>query len=182
MADRQTLFEIQVLDGIRFQIEYGPEIERTLPKLIGPDRSTVLHTTNTLNSFKGEVEPRPNYLTQLDIVGTQSRGADISASEDGFTNLIAAAEGMDIWCTLCNQEWNRVAPKELQIEGSRLLAPRQILDTSFWYYYNSNPPLTLPAHQVLKSGLKAFVLEAAFPKFVNQVGDNSKYRDWVSDD
>ena len=26
------------------------------------------------------------------------------------------------------------------------------------------------------------MLEAAFPKFVNQVGDNTKYRDWVSDD
>lgn len=70
MADRQTLFEIQVLEGIRFQIEHGPDLDRPLPKLIGPDRSTVLHTTNTLNSFKAKVQPRPNYLTQLDIVGT----------------------------------------------------------------------------------------------------------------
>ena len=166
MADRQTLFEIQVLDGIRFQIEHGPQLKRKLPKLIGPDRATVQHTTNTLNSFKAKVLARPNYLTQLDIIGTQSRGTDNSASEDGFINLIAAAEGKDIWCTLCNQEWNRVAPEELQLQGSRLLAPRQI-ETSFWYNYNTNPPTTLPAHQILKSGLKAFVLEAAFPKFVN---------------
>ena len=181
MADRQTLFEIQVLDGIRIQSKNVTQPTNGLPKLIGPDRSTVFHTTNTLNSFKGTALPRPNYLTQLDIVGTQSRGADISSSDDGFTFLIQAAEGKDVWCTLCNQEWNRVAPKELQITGSRLLAPNQI-DFTFWYEYNKSPPTTTPAFQILKSGLQAFVLEAAFPKFVNQVGDNTKYRDWVSDD
>jgi len=52
-----------------------------LPKLIGPDRATVLHTTNTLSSFDGSENPRPSYLNWIDMVGTQSRGSDITSSK-----------------------------------------------------------------------------------------------------
>jgi hypothetical protein len=41
-----------------------------MPLFIGPDRDTVLHTTNTITSFNGKRAPRPNYLNYIDIVGT----------------------------------------------------------------------------------------------------------------
>jgi hypothetical protein len=47
-----------------------PIFKEKLPKLIGPDRDTVRHTTNTLISFDGDANTRPNYLKNIDVVGT----------------------------------------------------------------------------------------------------------------
>jgi len=39
-----------------------PTFKKNLPQLVGPDRNTVSHTTNTFLSFDGSEIPRPDYL------------------------------------------------------------------------------------------------------------------------
>jgi hypothetical protein len=93
-------------------VEQPPIFKEKLPFLIGPDRETVRHTTNTLISFDGEWNTRPNYLKNIDIVGTQSRNGDISSSLEGFNQLVNLAKNdvKKVWCTMCSQEWERTAP------------------------------------------------------------------------
>lgn len=98
MADKNTLFEMQVLAGMQFILNFTLNITNStnitslnLPTIIGPDRATVLHTTNALNSFAGNVIARPDILQNIDIVGTQSHFTDITSSSDGYANLVSAA-------------------------------------------------------------------------------------------
>ena len=50
MEDATTLFEIDVLSLIKESPEYLSKFKK--PLIIGPDRSTVQHTANTLASYK----------------------------------------------------------------------------------------------------------------------------------
>jgi len=66
MADRNTLFEMQVLAGMQYILNFTLNITNTtnmsslnLPQIVGPDRASVFHTTNALNSFNGNVIARP---------------------------------------------------------------------------------------------------------------------------
>lgn len=86
---------------------------RIPPKLIGPDRSTVSHTLNTLESYRKAMynDPRAirrDYLDFIDIIGTQARYSDPTAIEDNFERLtdyqvdpdLEKQEFVDVWCTL----------------------------------------------------------------------------------
>lgn len=110
--DLNTLFELEVFWMIKQTPEYdalkGPpknsicllescDVEadkkiRIPPKLIGPDRATVLHTVNTLESYRKSLSTEPrsvrrNYFDFIDIVGTQARYPDISAVLDNFDKI-----------------------------------------------------------------------------------------------
>lgn len=83
-----------------------------LPKLIGPDRSTINHSKNVLATFDGTTVPRPLYWKNIDIIGTQSHAFDLSSTKDGYKDMNKAIKhmGRDLWLTMSMQEWNRVAP------------------------------------------------------------------------
>ena len=62
---------------------------------------------NTLASFDGNAAYiRPNYLGLVDVVGTQARYVDPSATEKNYKVL--SQDGLrNAWCTMCSQEWYR---------------------------------------------------------------------------
>lgn len=73
MQDRTTLFELDVLSKLKKSKEYVSLF--TKPLLIGPDRSTVAHTINVLNSYASSSDKenpsiRPDYRSYVDVVGT----------------------------------------------------------------------------------------------------------------
>lgn len=127
-ADYNTLFEMEVISIVRPTLDRYVakhfndafcnitgnlscvnEFKEQIPYLIGPDRTTILHTLNTLQSFDGSLPLiRPDYLEQLDIVGTQSI-KDLSFSYDGFKSLQneVKSAAKPIWCTMCDQEYYR---------------------------------------------------------------------------
>jgi len=77
MLDPTSLFEINVLDKIRFSPAYTNKDVAERPKLIGPDRATAEHTLNVLMSYEGSNPSiRPDYPDYVDIIGTQSRYGD----------------------------------------------------------------------------------------------------------
>jgi len=63
-------------------------------------------------SFDSSRVTRPDYLKNIDIVGTNSGASDVSATTDGYKQLKEAIKrnGKEIWCTLCGQEWERISP------------------------------------------------------------------------
>lgn len=83
--------------------------------IIGPNRNTVRHTTNVLNSFNGKVlfvndDPlldidvndftKPIYTKNIQILGTHSIAEDITGSVDGYSALKKANKlGLDLWVT-----------------------------------------------------------------------------------
>ena len=81
MQDRITLFEIDVFTRLRNSISDGKDV----PILIGPDRATVRHSVNTLDSFDGSLSTvRPEYRLVVDIIGTQARYGDQTAVADWY--------------------------------------------------------------------------------------------------
>jgi hypothetical protein len=86
-----------------------PLYKSGLPLFVGPDRDTVLHTTNTLKSFSGSSIIRPEYLRNLNIVGTRSLASDVTSTTAGFESLNDAIEysGKELWLTMGGQQWER---------------------------------------------------------------------------
>lgn len=79
----------------------------TRPQLIGPDRATAIHSENVLLSYSGEQDYiRPEYAKWFDIIGTQSRYVDNSATETHY-KFLAGGGLRSAWCTMCSQEWYR---------------------------------------------------------------------------
>jgi hypothetical protein len=115
MQDPTTLFEEEVLTLLKSSEEYVKRLEK--PMLIGPDRDTVQHTVNTLQSYgpslKTEISKvRPDYRTKVDIIGTQARYPDNSARLDNFKKL-TQGQIVPVWCTLGAQEWDRLMNADL---------------------------------------------------------------------
>ncbi len=87
------------------------------PQFIGPDRSTVQHTINVLESYGFSLYTekravRREYRKSVDIVGTQARYVDDSARSTNYLTL-TNGQPMAVWCTLCSQEWDRVIDQPL---------------------------------------------------------------------
>ena len=69
LQDRVTLFELDVNHQLRKQ--------SNVPILIGPDRATVEHSVNVMESFDGSLrQVRPDYRLAIDMIGTQARYGD----------------------------------------------------------------------------------------------------------
>ena len=104
MQDRITLFEIDVFTRLRNSISEGKDV----PILIGPDRASVRHSVNTLNSFDGSLRTvRPEYRLVVDIIGTQARYGDQTAVADWYGELYGNTTAYLVFCTMCSQEWYR---------------------------------------------------------------------------
>jgi hypothetical protein len=90
MQDATTLFEMEVLTLLKQQDEYKTRFVK--PILIGPDRGTVQHTLNTVESYSTSLPTekraiRRDYRKLVDIVGTQARYADDTARLDNYLSL-----------------------------------------------------------------------------------------------
>lgn len=90
MQDATTLFEENVLVLLKQQQEYTSRLVK--PVLIGPDRSTVKHTVNVLDSYGPSLPTekkslRRDYRQYVDIVGTQARYPDSTARLDNYLTL-----------------------------------------------------------------------------------------------
>ena len=73
MQDPTTLFEQNVLSLLKTQQEYTKRLIK--PILIGPDRGSVQHTVNVLDSYGSSLpnekrSVRRDYRQYVDIVGT----------------------------------------------------------------------------------------------------------------
>jgi hypothetical protein len=183
----------QLIDYCKKPVQIWKE---DLPKLIGPDRHTVEHTTNVINSFDGRFHSRPNYLKNIDIVGTNSGATDVSATDDYYKNLIKILKGTDkeVWCTNCAQEFERIAPIRENIayqwapEERRLRSERNlksIRDTNinqYWRAYLKDPPTTTPLSLAINGGVSAYVVWNAIPRVVNAAGDPAFLVDWYTED
>jgi len=93
-----------------------------MPKFIGPDRGTVEHSKNVLSSFTGKSRVRPAYLNYIDIVGTQSRLGDQSGQKNEWKSIekvISQGSVLNLWCTLCAHQWDRM-PNEYLRDGKKL--------------------------------------------------------------
>jgi len=77
------------------------------PQIIGPDKASIRHTLNVLSSFGGGATYiRPDYSSYVDILGSQSRYVDSTATMHNFNEL--SNNGLtNAWCTMCSQEWYR---------------------------------------------------------------------------
>ena len=81
LTDEVVLFELDVFNQIDTgQALFNARINGTAPLIIGLDRTTVKHSLNVLSSFNSVVLPRPTYTDNIDIIGLQSKGNDISAT------------------------------------------------------------------------------------------------------
>ena len=153
--------------------------DESKPLLIGPDRTETTHTLNVLNSFNADTwYIRPEYESQIDIVGTQSRYIDSSATEKNYLAL-SNDSNRQAWCTMCSQEWYRQVDSELGLidEDRRLRGPR--VESGFWQRYEETwGGAQPPASQALLGGLEGFVAEAAVPRFVDRLGAVNTLRNW----
>ena len=103
MQDETTLFEIEVLQLIRNSILSGESV----PILIGPDRATVQHSVNVMESFNGDTSVRPEYRLSIDMIGTQARYGDQTAVVDWYDQIRGNTTAYLVFCTMCSQEWDR---------------------------------------------------------------------------
>ena len=127
MQDKITLYEIDVFTRLRNLISEKIEV----PILIGPDRSTVQHSVNVLDSFNGELASvRPEYRLTIDIIGTQARLGDQTAVDEWYSELRGNTTAYLVWCTMCSQEWYR--EKEMSF-GYGLSASR--VPNGYWTNY-----------------------------------------------
>ena len=147
-TDFTTLYELEVFAKIRETLEYKDRKFRGtyIPPLIGPDRATLQHSKNTIESFDGEAIVRPDYRSYVDILGFQAKGHDISATEENANDLVMNFLGESVWCTACDQEWYRNAPADeaLPDESAERLRAEKV-DDGFWTFYEQNTPLMTPA-------------------------------------
>lgn len=169
MSDATTMWEMDTLKRLKESEAWNKLPPLSRPQIIGPDRATALHTRNVLESFSGSVSfIRPDYMSLVDIVGTQSRYVDSSASRDNY-GAISSSGLTKSWCTMCSQEWNRHVGLPLGSYSEGLRASR--VSTGWWSRYDvvrgSAQP---PASQALEGGLSGFVAEAAIPRFVSRLG------------
>ena len=77
---------------------------------------------------------RPNYKAEVDILGTQARYDDITATDNNFSILTESGTSTtQVWCTMCSQEWYRQVNAPLESEtpydGSQSYS-------SFWEGYS----------------------------------------------
>ena len=152
------------------------------PKLIGPDRATVQHTINLLESYSGAQDYiRPGYLDFVDIVGTQSRYNDKTAVRGSFRELTQdGTSTTQVFCTMCSQEWYRQV--NMPLAGEAPYNGRQTY-TSFWEGYSKyRGEAQAPANQALLAGLTGYVAEAAVPRFIDRFGKQNTARMWNQND
>ena len=144
MQDAATLFELDVLVKIKASDVYLKKF--TKPLLIGPDRSTVQHTINVLESYGPSLSTekrsvRGDYRSFVDLVGTQARYVDDSARSANYLTM-TQGQTVGVWCTLCSQEWDRVINQPLiqaSTNAEELRALRQTrVDYGFWARYMDN--------------------------------------------
>ena len=136
MSDETTMWELDVLTLLKQTETWKALTAETAPKVIGPDRAETLHTLNVLSSFEESVSYiRPDYIEQVDILGTQARYVDNTATETNYLQL--SKSGLRAaWCTMCSQEWYREVEAQLAIEEEedrRLRGPR--VEPGFWSRY-----------------------------------------------
>ena len=88
MSDETTMWELDVLNLLKLTETWKALTEGSAPKVIGPDRAETLHTLNVLSSFEESVSYiRPDYVGQVDILGTQARYVDNTAIESNYLKL-----------------------------------------------------------------------------------------------
>lgn len=136
MSDAETMWELDTLVTLKNLPGWKALSDRETPKIIGPDRATLIHSMNVLNSFSGSVAYiRPAYEDYIDIFGSQSRYIDSTATK---TNYLALSNNgvNNAWCTMCSQEWYRQVGMPLggADDGRRLLGPR--VSSGFWSDYD----------------------------------------------
>lgn len=90
MQDAITLFELDVLAKIKASDLYVKKFVK--PLLIGPDRSSVQHTMNVLESYGPSLytekrSVRGDYRKFVDVVGTQARYVDDSARSENYLSM-----------------------------------------------------------------------------------------------
>jgi len=167
-----------------------------LPKLIGPDKATVLHTQNILKTFDGSSITRPDYLENLDIIGTHSMASDLTSSADGYKNLneVIKDKGKDLWLTSSAQEWVRYSPviesdsfswapeQRLRQEHQKLQRINDQNINLFWANYLETPPTTTPLSLAIEAGVKAITIWNAIPRMINNAGDPNLNNNWSEGD
>jgi len=84
-VDPSSVFELEVFNRLTDTIQY----EKEVPILVGPDRSSVQATVETLESYEmaDEFDLRPDYRMFVQAIGTQARYADNTAIESNFKVL-----------------------------------------------------------------------------------------------
>ena len=105
LSDEDTMWELDTIVTLKKKDKWRDLLSK--PKLIGPDKSSVSHTLNILDSYSDRaLWIRPDYKSYFDIRGTQSRYVDSTATEANFKAL--SENGFEeAWCTMCSQEWYR---------------------------------------------------------------------------
>lgn len=120
MQDATTLFELEVFAKLKASSAYNERFVK--PQMIGPDRRTVQHTVNTIDSYGPSLPTekravRPDYRDFIDVLGTQARYPDESASKVNY-DYLRSGQTMGVWCTLCSQEWDRTLNQKLIQQGT----------------------------------------------------------------
>jgi len=90
---------------------FDAKATNTAPLIIGLDRTTLKHSLNVLATFdtppnvdtetSGKSRLRPLYTNNTDIIGVQSKGNDISATESNYLSLTEESI-LPVWCTMCS--------------------------------------------------------------------------------
>ena len=177
ISDKETMWELDTVVTLKQRQQWRDLSPK--PSLIGPDKASVSHTLNVLDSYSDRATwIRPDYKSYFDIRGTQSRYVDSSATETNFKAL--SDNGLEeAWCTMCSQEWYRQvgAPLGGVDDGRRLLGPRAV--SGYWSNYDVNRGRAQPpASQALLGKMRGFVAEAAVPRFVDKLGNVNPSRNW----
>lgn len=136
-------------------------------------------------------------MSNLDIVGTQSKATDLTSTEDGYKNLLDSID-KELWLTSSGQQWERLSP--FNESNSKLWAPevrrlredsgtthklKQIASGSvnqFWRNYLANNQTTTPAPIAIQAGVTGFVVWNTVPRLINSAGDPQFLVDWHLND
>ena len=138
LSDTETMWELDTLVTIKNKSQWNNLSGSKRPKIIGPDRASVSHTMNVLSSFgASSTYIRPYYESYIDIIGTQSRYVDSTATMHNY-NALSNNSLRNAWCTMCSQEWYRQVEQPLGgvEDGRRLLGPRAV--SGYWSDYDVN--------------------------------------------
>lgn len=86
MSDQETMWELNVLQLLKRSSGWTALTNK--PQIIGPDRATAEHTVNTIESFGPDhTYIRPDYTSLVDIIGTQARYVDTTATSTNYSTL-----------------------------------------------------------------------------------------------
>jgi len=100
LSDATTQWEMDTLKLLKESDGWENLSDQSKPKIIGPDRATAEHTKNVLETFSGGSDYiRKNYRDYVDIVGTQARYVDETAT---FTNYNSLSQNglVEAWVTM----------------------------------------------------------------------------------